>query len=965
MKKFYVFLSFLFFSVSIFSQESSRSKVLSTYDTKKLNELKQQYEISYLNEIQKAIRLADSLGVSKNIPNSNGFEDQLVGLIGENQLKYYSIDNNTTAAATTRTNYLNTTYNLFGSGLTVGVWDGGPMRTTHVEFGSRASIGDGTFALNSNSFHATHVAGTIGATGVNPAAKGMAPLATIKGFDWFNDISEVISQAQSGMLVSNHSYGVPLQNSPSWYMGAYSNDARDWDEVAFNLPYYLMVASAGNNGSDNNPSPLAAGFDKLTGNKVSKNNLVIANTQQAIIDASGNLVSVSINSGSSQGPSDDRRIKPDIAGQGSGLLSAGDATNSSYLTLSGTSMSAPNISGSLILLQEYFERENDRYMKAATLKGLVCHTADDAGNVGPDAVFGWGLMNSKKAAELILYNGLSASIIEGNINQGQTITYTFKANANEPFKATVCWTDPAGNAINGVLNSTIPALVNDLDVRITNDSQTFFPWKLQSNPSLEAVRNGDNNVDNVESVLIDSPIQEEYTITITHKGTLENNLQNFSLIVSGIDATFSLLPLNSVEEVCSNENAVYNLDFKNVDFSNVSLQATNLPSGATVSFSEQTVVVETIVVMTISNLTNVPAGEYYINVVATKGQEEKIINLTLKVFNDDFENMDLLYPLSNSNNVSPNSEFSWNENSNATSYRLQVSQNADFQTLLIDQVVESTTYLVESLSPNQSYYWRVLPINLCGQGESNNTGFFKTANLICDNSYTATNFSNSSLSATSFSEAIIPITISDSFIIGDVSVNFNVSHTSVQELKVFLEGPASIGSPLILLIDQSCGDFPDINATVNDGGSDITCSTASPAISGTFSPVDQLSYLNNKPVTGEWKLIVRDGIIDNGGQVNSFSLNFCRAEQSLELNDFSQNSVFIYPNPSNGIFNVEYNFESSERLIQVYDIQGRVILQTNPVESKSILDLSSHSKGLYFVKCIDGAKTSTKKVIVN
>lgn len=32
-------------------------------------------------------------------------------------------------------------------------------------------------------------------------------------------------------------------------------------------------------------------------------------------------------------------------------------------------------------------------MKAATLKGLACHTADDAGTVGPD--HGWGLLNAK------------------------------------------------------------------------------------------------------------------------------------------------------------------------------------------------------------------------------------------------------------------------------------------------------------------------------------------------------------------------------------------------------------------------------------------------------------------------------------------------------------------------------------------------------------------------------------------
>ena len=35
-------------------------------------------------------------------------------------------------------------------------------------------------------------------------------------------------------------------------------------------------------------------------------------------------------------------------------------------------------------------------MKSSTLKSLACHTADDAGNLGPDAKMGWGLLNIKK-----------------------------------------------------------------------------------------------------------------------------------------------------------------------------------------------------------------------------------------------------------------------------------------------------------------------------------------------------------------------------------------------------------------------------------------------------------------------------------------------------------------------------------------------------------------------------------------
>src|SRR5690606_10068021 len=144
-------------------------------------------------------------------------------------------------------------------------------------------------------------------------------------------------------------------------------------------------------------SPLEglAGFDKLNGRKTGKNVLVVANAQDANIDINGDLISVLINSGSSQGPTDDLRIKPDIAGNGTGLYSTLETGDSAYGSLTGTSMAAPNVTGSLLLLQQHFHNLNGVYMRSATLKGLALHTADDAGNPGPDAVWGWGLLNSK------------------------------------------------------------------------------------------------------------------------------------------------------------------------------------------------------------------------------------------------------------------------------------------------------------------------------------------------------------------------------------------------------------------------------------------------------------------------------------------------------------------------------------------------------------------------------------------
>jgi hypothetical protein len=58
--------------------------------------------------------------------------------------------------------------------------------------------------------------------------KGMAFQANARTFNWTDDSSEAISEAVGGMLISNHSYGVPITNNgvtvPSWFIGAYSSD---------------------------------------------------------------------------------------------------------------------------------------------------------------------------------------------------------------------------------------------------------------------------------------------------------------------------------------------------------------------------------------------------------------------------------------------------------------------------------------------------------------------------------------------------------------------------------------------------------------------------------------------------------------------------------------------------------------------------------------------------------------------
>src|SRR5690606_25511411 len=117
-------------------------------------------------------------------------------------------------------------------------------------------------------------------------------------------------------------------------------------------------------------NPLFGNYDKLVGFGTAKNNLVVASAQDAVVDIYGNLSEEPVMAGnSSQGPTDDLRIKPDITGNGVEVYST-DST-SGYRYLSGTSMATPNVMGSLMLLQQHYNNENGEFMRAATLKGLA------------------------------------------------------------------------------------------------------------------------------------------------------------------------------------------------------------------------------------------------------------------------------------------------------------------------------------------------------------------------------------------------------------------------------------------------------------------------------------------------------------------------------------------------------------------------------------------------------------------
>lgn len=528
---------------------------------------------------------------------------------------------NATAAALSHVDAIQAApYNLTGQGVTLAYFELAPADFTHKEFGGRFTVhfqcnGANDTQCNSlsNQQHATHVAGTMIAQGINPAAKGMSPQATLHQYranaDWLTQ-KETGLKALGG-VADNNSWGfvqgwcgTNCTGRTGWtwrgeeqYLGGYDGTLSAVLDHAAIRNDTLIFNAAGNdadteagpksapnqhNHVDNNGRPTddiycysqdGSGTDcpliKSFGLELCSTNVAFCEKVRhpklgpygsiGWMASIKNAMAVGATTGSraiatfsSRGPTRDGRVKPDITAKGDPLFST--FPENGYSNLSGTSMATPTAAGTMALFTQLWRgivgdpaaRPNPVMLKALTLAG-----ADDLGVAGPDVIFGYGFLNAKASADIMIADaGIGKRIKSDSAPQGSQFDYALTVGSTSTVRAVLSWFDPETLAP-GTDELTSPVLVNDLDLKVVGpDGTTTLPYQLVANdpcyandgtackPAVKQV----NTVDNNEEVEISGAAPGLYHVIVTGKRVTQSSPQPFVVVASGGDFAPSAPP---------------------------------------------------------------------------------------------------------------------------------------------------------------------------------------------------------------------------------------------------------------------------------------------------------------------------------------------------------------------------------------------------------------------------------------
>lgn len=454
-----------------------------------------------------------------------------------------------------------------------------------------------------------------------------------------------------------------------------------------------------------------------------------------------------------------------------------------------------------------------------------------------------------------------------------------------PNAASITWYAGNTETVTWDVNNTA-ALSANVNILLSTDGGYTYPVTLAS-----GVPN-----DGSQDITVPNNIGSSNRIKIEAASNIFFDLSNQDFEIKA--GTWEFATGAPIQNVCQGDDATYFINFTPAPgyTDNVTFSASGNPSGTAVNFSPASTNTAGLITMTVSNTTGIPIGSYPITVTGTSNPSSDVetISTTFNVYDNTIGNVVQSSPANGAINQPAEAIFQWNALATAASYTVQIASTPDFNTVVeAATVFNVNTYQASSLSPGETYYWRVRPANPCVIGNFNTVFSFQTADQVC-NTYTNEYFENNDFTwETNSTNAVSArMDVPDNIIINDVSFYMRADHTNINHIKMQFSSPEGRFAEIY---NRDCSG-QDFDVTFSDAGSILTCGNVDGSTNASLEGVQQAGQLftrfHGENAQGTWVLLATDRTAGSGGGTfNEFSVTVCGELQATTTIVIEENNV--------------------------------------------------------------------------
>jgi len=538
----------------------------------------------------------------------------------------------------------------------------------------------------------------------------------------------------------------------------------------------------------------------------------------------------------------------------------------------------------------------------------------------------------------------------------------------------VTWDVGSTQTINWTKSTTDVAPINCefVNIRLSKDGGLTFPIVL-----LENTPN-----DGSQDLVIPNEVATNARIMVEAVGNIFYSVNQANIIVNSTEPTFIFTNTSGDLSACniSEENVSYtlNLEFINNYSETVSFSNAGNPLNSQVSFSPETVSSDGQVVVTISNLNGVNPINYEINIQASGSSVVQNLAINLDVNSPTFGALTLSTPEDNKPDALIAPVLTWQEDTNATSYNVEISTTSNFSDIIVSDTSTTNSFNSPALEQESVYFWRVKAKNSCGEGDFSTPFTFTTQSCTLCESVGTTEYATSTTLVKFNAINKISSKYDDNLALQGyfdyTDISTNITREDTHELTVHVNSDGTYKVLVKAWIDWN-GDcaFNDTDeeynlglaANVADGATDLSPLQITVPANAKLGPT--IMRVISKYSDPDEDQFPTSCITGHDGETEDYTIVVEEATASLE--DVTFDKFNLFPNPSAGNFTLMFEtLDTTKTRIVLFDIRGRsvgekIFRDTNTLFNEEI-SFNNLSKGMYVLKIQNGNKQTIKKLVI-